>query len=268
MNAPGELVVGPEPFYFRDTGPPLFGCFHPAISGRATSGGVLLCSPWGHEYMASHRAMRQMAVRLSQRGWSAFRFDMYGCGDSSGTSADGAPSKWLADVHAAGDELRRRLPLKPLVLLGLRLGATLALLHLENVNDTSTTLVLWDPVVDGRAWIADLVSRQEHEPAKGESEDAVFGVPLPNSLRVEIENLDLLRITRAPARVLVIDGVAPRADTIALVARLRELGSIVEQRTISYPPAWLDPGSSLVPGSAIQSITAWLGAGQSTQITE
>jgi uncharacterized protein len=263
MTGRGEVGFEAEPFYFRAVGPPLFGCFHPATGGRASSGGVLLCSPWGHEYMASHRAMRQMAVRLSRSGWSAFRFDLYGCGDSSGRSEDGTPSKWLTDVHAASEELRRRLPLKPMALLGLRLGATLALLHLQSVNDTST-LVLWDPIVDGRAWLADLVSRQE--PEEEELEDAVFGVPLPISLRTEIENLDLLRITRSPARVLVIDGVTPRSDTAALVARLQELGSIVEHRAVSYPPTWLDPGSSLVPGSAIQSVTAWLDAGHSTQV--
>jgi len=118
--------------------------------------------------------------------------------------------------------------------------------------------------VNGRAWIADLLSRQEQDEEK--LEDAVFGVPLPTSLRAEIENLDLLRITRSPARVLVIDGLAPRSDTAALVERLRELGSTVEHRAVSYPPTWLDPGSSLVPGSAIQAVTAWLDTERSTQV--
>lgn len=68
---------------------------------------MVFCHPLGDEYIRFHRAYRQLAVRLSQVGFPVLRFDLYGCGDSSGDSAEITVQQWLTDIATAVAEIRR-----------------------------------------------------------------------------------------------------------------------------------------------------------------
>jgi uncharacterized protein len=247
------------PFYFRPGEASLFGCFHPCDVESRRSRSILLCHAWGHEYMASHRAMRQLAARLAQSGWPALRFDWLGSGDSGGGSDRATLTDWQLDVGDAAAELTQRSRDAQQTMIGLRLGASIALLHTQRLNNVHS-LVLWDPIVSGQAWLDDVVQQQDAREEHDLSEVRdICGVPLHSRLSSQLAEMNLLSVTRLPARhVLVIDAPTPREDTAALVDHLQQLGSIVERRSLTYPPGWLEAGTSVVPGNIIQSVVGWL----------
>jgi len=84
MNASVEV----RPFYFGAPGKELFGCLHAPEPDCCLDCGVVVCQPFGHEYVNSHRALRQLAKRLVDAGFPVLRFDYYGCGDSRGETTE------------------------------------------------------------------------------------------------------------------------------------------------------------------------------------
>src|SRR5260370_30764668 len=102
-----------------------FGWLHPGTGAR----GVVLCSPFGHESVWSHKGMRRLAEELCARGVSVLRFDYRGTGDSVGE--DGAAQQFqtaVADVCAAVAWLKHETGVTDMTLCGLRLGASFAAL--------------------------------------------------------------------------------------------------------------------------------------------
>ena len=146
-----------RPFYFGAAVRPLFGIYGPPVNGVAPRSGVALCYPFGQEYLRSHRALRELSRQLSQRGHHTLRFDYFGCGDSSGSAEDCTVDQWLQDIEAAVTELRESAGSDRVVLLGLRLGGALAALAASR-GLRLDRLVLWDPIVSGRAYLDELGS--------------------------------------------------------------------------------------------------------------
>jgi pimeloyl-ACP methyl ester carboxylesterase len=210
--------------------------------------------------MASHRTVRQTAIHLARAGAPALRFDFYGAGDSAGESSDGSPSRWLLDVGQAAAELRRRHQSADTSLVGVRLGATLALLHLQNDRSARAgALVLWDPVIDGRRYAEELTTLQRTR--FGEAGGEVLGFPFGDRSRSELEEVDLLQLQKVNAgEVLVVETGAARDETRALVDRLRQLGATVEHRAFDESPMWHEPNKSVIPMRIVQSIVTWIRA--------
>lgn len=143
-----------NPFFFGDSKAPLYGVFHQADQSSSKHG-VLLCPPFGQEYMRSHRAIRQLAIMLSRIGIPVLRFDYRGTGDSAEKLEDVNASMWLEDVNTAIDELKDTARVDSVSLIGLRLGCLLATHAILERKDVER-LVLWDPVISGQAYIDEL----------------------------------------------------------------------------------------------------------------
>jgi alpha/beta superfamily hydrolase len=258
-----------EPFYFGSPAQPLFGCYSPPSRGGVSARGVVICPPIGQEYFRAHRALKQLATRLALQGVPALRFDYYACGDSAGASEDGRLARWLLDVSAAVDELRRRGS-DEVYLVGLRLGASLALLSVAEGADIDG-LALWDPVVDGGAYLRDLETQQQtllrnlgvrKEPGAPAPLE-ILGFPLTEALRLDIERINLLEVGRKPgdtALVLQSESV-PEAERLA--AHLKALGVLVDHRPQPGPAFWVENReSALVPSHALQAILSWVAESQ------
>jgi exosortase A-associated hydrolase 2 len=266
FHMPREKIA---PFYFGTPSRPLFGCYHRPQSAPPRDCAVVFCHPLGDEYIRFHRAYRQLAVRLSQIGFPVLRFDLYGCGDSSGDSAETAVQQWLTDIATAVAEIRRRSGMVRICLVGLRLGGTLSLMVGSGRGDIDG-MVLWDPVVSGKAYVAELkllhqeMLRRAHvqqKPQADETQTEILGFPLTKGLLTELESIDLATLPQKPAKHLLVIESQEKAGERRLLEHLQQLDAYVSYQHLPYPQFWVwreDLGEVLVPHQVLQSVVAWL----------
>jgi len=153
-----------KPLYFGTRERRLFGVLHAPDEGQPVRAGVVLVPPFGHEAVRGHRFYRLLAERLSREGVAVLRFDLYGTGDSGGDDEDADLQAWAADLGQAHRELLRRTGGdRPVTWFGARLGASVALRAAPLAFPHVHRLVLWDPVFDGRGYLAQLGLAQADE---------------------------------------------------------------------------------------------------------
>jgi alpha-beta hydrolase superfamily lysophospholipase len=154
-----------RPIWFGRAERPLFGWFHAPNDGQARAG-VVICPPFGTEYMHAHYAIRLLAEHLAQLGICALRFDYDGMGDSSGSGGDpDRVAAWLGSVAAAIDTVRGAGAEKVFA-VGMRIGATLAGVAAQAGQNWAGQgegwagkgagldgLVLWDPASSGKDYL-------------------------------------------------------------------------------------------------------------------
>lgn len=249
----------------------LLGVHHaPAKSPRAC--GIALCYPIGQEYIRAHRAFRQLATRLSRAGFYTLRFDYFASGDSAGASDEATVDRWLSDVSDAIELLKRRDGVRRVALVGLRLGASLAALAAMERRDTAG-VVLWEPVVDGSAYVRELMNDQaalsdrrrqlEGErfasQARGSSEREILGFPVTDRLLEALERIDLLAAARPPAREILLVERARTEAARELADRFSSRGADTEHRAIASPRIWsaVDRAHALVPRETLECIVNW-----------
>jgi pimeloyl-ACP methyl ester carboxylesterase len=148
-----------RPLMLGSDGRRLFGTLHPA-KGIARAA-VLVCAPFLHEHVRSYRFFGQVADALAEGGMTVLRFDYFGTGDSGGDDGEFLPDAAVADIEVATGELRRHAGLVPLALLGVRAGALLAHAAAQRVD--ASALWLWQPVLDGAAYVDVLQARDLRE---------------------------------------------------------------------------------------------------------
>lgn len=143
-----------EPFFFGTTGHELLGIYHPP-TGADKAGGVVVCPPLFGEYLRSHGCLRRIATSLAANGHHVLRFDYFGTGDSAGDFSETDPSSWAEDIETAVAELKDIAGVQRIRLLGVRLSATMVA-QLIGQDDCIQRIVLWDPVMSGADYIAQL----------------------------------------------------------------------------------------------------------------
>ncbi|HEX8617256.1 MAG TPA: alpha/beta hydrolase, partial [Thermoanaerobaculia bacterium] len=154
------MTIARTPLFFGPDERSLFGWYHaPESDGLHGDMAVLVCPPIGHEYVNSHRSIRHLTDRIAEAGIPAMRFDYDGTGDSAGGDEDpGRLRAWLQSIRTAADALRQLSGCVRIALAGARFGATLAALAAADFD--VATLVLWTPVVRGRAYMRELKALQ------------------------------------------------------------------------------------------------------------
>ena len=217
----------------------------------------VLCNPFGQEAVRSHRVYRTLADRLSRSGFHVLRFDYFGTGDSAGDDDEGDLDRWTDDVLRADEEIARLSGCSRSSWLGLRLGATLAARASSRAARGSRRLVLWDPVVDGRAYLADLARahiasrktqfglRWETESrlrslVTSESETEALGYPLPPALKAQIGALSLESLRGITAERVTLLGAACVEATTKLAEQVTSSGTDVRTRTIESVVHWAE----------------------------
>lgn len=173
---------------------------------------MLLCYPGVQEYNGAHWLFRRLAGMLERAGYDVLRFDYFATGDSAGEGTEGRVRLWVENVAEAAAELREISGVRSLSIVGMRLGAALALRACSS-DVRVRTLVLWEPVVAGSEYLSELEEqdrrrnlsllhddRQQHPPQE------VMGYRVPPELRQELIALD------APSMPV------PQAERVAIVA--------------------------------------------------
>jgi uncharacterized protein len=265
---PVKTIKPLVPFYFGREDRKLFGCLHEPHQEAGRRCAVLICQPIGHEYVNSHRALRQLAARLAASGFPVLRFDYYGCGDSSGEAEQGSITRWVEDISTAVAELRARTGVFQVCVVGLRLGATLAAFAGSRLEDFAG-LVLWEPIVSGGDYLKELVSLHEEmlrfrpRPKRSKNSQGymeILGFPLSRLLHAELEELDLAKITERPAKRILVVLNAEADDEGGLREHLVQTRARVEHQQLKAPEIWLPTpdGSLIVPAQVLQSVVSWV----------
>ncbi len=177
-----------EAFYFGSSENYLYGIYHPPNTNKSRDEGVLICSPFGQEYMRSHRSLRHLAVSLSKLGYHVLRFDYRGQGDSAGDLEGVTPQQWQEDILCASRELLAVAMVTNLSIVGLRLGALLAS-SLEEMPKSLKRLVFWDPVISGQDYLNEIGPKAV--PVKGGSASSINGFIMPDTFQDGLKWLSL-----------------------------------------------------------------------------
>lgn len=244
-----------NPLFFGTSERQLFGTYDPSqIGGRR---GVVVCHPWGREYLLAYPTVRHLARQLSQAGWHVLRFDYYGTGDSAGQFEDASQAQWLADIDCAVDELKDLAQLSHVTLIGMRYGAALAALAAARRRDIER-LVLWDPVLDGGAFLAELGVPPRS--AAGGSVD-VAGVVLSDALRRDMQSISPLGFDPGLPQMLVLDTLGTPDVYQPLRTRLSAgpaAHTVAQVRDIAvWREEWGRGGVGMAV-TAINAIVAWM----------
>ena len=164
--------------WFRSGAYSLLGHIDVPETSHGTAG-VLVVPPFGWEDVCSYRPLRFLAKTLAENGIPVMRFDLPGTGDSSGSALDsGLFEAWLQSVDAAATELRTVTGVKDVTVVGIRLGALLALTaaaRRSNLQD----LILWGATASGRAMLRELRAFGNLERLDYGNGDAAASAPLP-----------------------------------------------------------------------------------------
>lgn len=209
-------------FFFGDAGRQLFGAFHPAREEHTRSLGVVLAYPWLAEYNASHPAYRKLAGLLEREGFATLRFDYSGVGDSEGVPSETFCADWANDIVSATHELSAQSGARGTCVVGLGLGAALAVkaATLAPID----LLVLWEPVLSGQTYLRQLdqldrrhrLARLYPAAAPAEARRELLGFPFSHAARNELTQLDVSRMSVPSTTAISIVAAESFADLPAL----------------------------------------------------
>ena len=143
-----------SPLYFKSDVSNLFGWIH--HTGHSSyNTAAIICSPVGKESNHTHRTVRHTADSLALAGVPTLRFDYFSTGDSNGTEFDqNIVEHWLTDIRSASQFLKTQTNCKKIIIVGIRIGATLAA-SLSSELDFEL-IVLWYPVYRGKRFFREL----------------------------------------------------------------------------------------------------------------
>ena len=250
-SSPGTPVA-PEPFFLDTPAGALYAVRHRPQGPPARA--VLVLPPLFEEKKPSYRVLYDLACRLTDDGAAVLRFDYHGTGDSTGRHADLTSATMREDAAAAAADLRERAPDVPLVLLGLRIGAALALDEARRLR--AAAVVALAPIIKGKRFVSEVVRKKQvrsmmtagqsgavardvAEARKHEAPVDLDGFETSSRLLADLEGMNFLDAPPpAAARTLLVDvGVkeAPSADSAALAAAL---GAGAEARALKAPSFW------------------------------
>ena len=231
---------------------------HPASDGIGDVG-VVIVPPIGYEYWSSHRTLRTLAERLARNGCLALRFDFDGRGDSAGDQWDPARLEaWQSNIGQAADALRG-WGVTRLVVIGLRIGGTLALTQGAAVG--ADAVVAWAPVARGSRYVRELqllgLAVPETPDLPGRAGVVQAGSVFSAETLAGLGAIDLGALPDRPAmRVLVVDRDDKPAST-AILDRLRALGVEPDHVVREGADLFLDQPTeyATVPGDIVDEIT-------------
>lgn len=254
------------PFRFNGEAHALFGLLHAPEAALPGGTGILVCNPFGQEAVRSHRLFRVMAERLARQGHQVLRFDYHGTGDSAGDDGDGDLPSWQADILRAHDELIARSGCRRVVWMGARMGATLALLASRQAPRPPDALLIWEPLLDGVAYLAELA--RSHEQAlritysilprdiELRPHDEAMGFALTPRLRAQMMAIDHSALAGAAVRQQVM--VASQADH-AIADAPTGVRRLIFEHAFEWTSEEAIYSSPLVPPDALRMLVEQLG---------
>ncbi len=244
-------------FFFGSSKRQLFGAYHPPASGRARKRAVVLCYPWGQEYLRAHRAFRRLTALLGSAGVHVLRFDYAGTGDSAGEGTDATIATAVEDIGTAIDELKDMSGIPRVGLVGLRLGAMLGAMAATGRRDVDS-IVMWDPVLDGREYIEELLRRAGGTAPSPDMTVEVDGFALTPAIRTGLAAVTP-ELGDAHGRRMAIVVSRDTPTTVRFVGDAEARKRTCAFEHIPAPQAWLeerDSGAGAIPVPLLERLVA------------
>jgi exosortase A-associated hydrolase 2 len=229
----------------------------PRGAGVARRGAVLSVHAFGEEMNKSRHMAALQADALAASGFEVLQLDLFGCGDSSGDFGDATWTAWLQDVEAGWQWLRERTD-ATIWIWGHRTGCLLAC-ECAARRGQPASLLLWQPVASGKAFLAQFLRTKiiGQALAEGESRSGVrelresltrgdalevAGYRLSPDLALPLERSELMA-PPAGSRVRWFEIVASASDEPSPAARQRaeawrHAGVEVALHAVAGPAFW------------------------------
>jgi pimeloyl-ACP methyl ester carboxylesterase len=192
-------------------------------------------------------------------------FDYYGTGDSGGDYRDGTVSGWVADAALAIDVLKQKMKVEQVCLVGLRLGATLAMMAGAGRRDLAG-IALWDPIVAGADVEREMVRITEFQALatirqRDIAYQDVLSYPLTPHLASEILQLDLCTLASPGMPAMLVLESEREGSGRRFVDQARSLGGRVDFQCIDEARIWLrEPYEAIVPRNSMNALVPWISA--------
>lgn len=175
-------------FYIGD----LYCALHRADEARRRGVCVVISPPMGRDARYVYRSMVLLAASLAEHGFDVLRFDPAGEGDSGDLPLDADQwGPWTAGLVEAANAARALTGAKTCVLLGLRIGATIARAVAKQAR--ADGLVVLDPMATGADWFQELTLLRAMfiEPSPPESAVESLGLRISHTTKAALDAVDL-----------------------------------------------------------------------------
>lgn len=113
---------------------------------------MLYVHPFAEEMNKSRRMAALQSRALAKAGFAVLQIDLLGCGDSTGDSSDAQWDRWIDDLAAAHEWLRKRAD-GPFWFWGLRAGCLLAADAAAQIKEEDSHFLFWQPASAGKPLI-------------------------------------------------------------------------------------------------------------------
>ncbi len=153
MSAAQPLIE--QPIFLGSGEQRLFAFLHPAA--QAARGTIVMCHAFAEEKLWSHRVYVTFAREAAQAGFNVLRFDMRGEGDSALDFEQSTIETRIADTLRAIAAAKDRWSTSEVVLVGHRLGGSIAAVAQTRATDSVRAVAIWDPILDGEDYFGQLL---------------------------------------------------------------------------------------------------------------
>lgn len=235
-------------------------------------GSVVLCSPFLEEKLFCRRFLRNLAEAICALGWRVIRFDHCGEGDSEGDLTENDLNDARENIAAMVAAMRDQCD-GPCVIIGLRWGATLALLT-ESLCDG---VIAIEPMQKGEDYLQQLLrqsltTQMATWGAVRHNREALLESSKRGGL-INIQGFDLGPRLISQMRMVELSSQAP-SEKVAIIRLGREEGEPpvlwqslvsdwnasyyqVEERPFWYEPKFYDPRRRVLSDAVCLQMGEW-----------
>ncbi len=249
----------------------LYGVYSASTAAMQRGKALLMCYPAGHEYMRIHRPYSWLASMLAKQGIASFRFDYSNTGDSTGSFSQARLAHWVADAEHALDYLKRTANVEQVAVLGVRIGAIVALELSQRAG--LEELVLWEPRARGDDYIEEMRQTIKTSPftrANFVEADGTLhfnGYGYSPAFQHDLKNWRVPRQLPSLSKVLLLASEIANLTALTDAMGLADTG--VDTQQVEGIGEWhiVDAvGGLFLPQNVLRVIAEWLGARAAVEV--
>lgn len=249
-----------KPLYFQGR----FGWLHRDASLASSGVGVVICPAFAQEEVCTRHGWMALADLLAGAGHAVLRFDYLGTGHSA--DCELSVAGMIEDVLAASRALAGQTGVRSTVLIGVRLGAAVALMAADKVQGLAG-IALLAPVLSGMAFMRETrmaavvssLSRLDPVPATGSDQTLnTNGFKWSAAFQGEVSAIDL-RTAVAPGVPALL--MAVRGDRLSakVSEAWRASGDVAVDASFHDYTNWMqDPTTHSNPADSFARIADWV----------